>query len=298
MTKLFFFFVTLFCVAGTAFSQHSNREAATNLIFDQMKMEGVDTTKPLLYGYFFYNKDQTKLEQLKDTLLKENYSLVRLEYVVTKEYILHVEKVEVHSRTSMLARENQLDMLAKFYQIDGYDRWDVGNADPNKPLVSSNDLKQFLEGKSSVEIYQIANDLYASEKHYKAIIAYQKCIDRNYLLDTCYFKLGNCWITLGQTETGIEKLEKAIDINPNYFNAYFNIAATFYAEEAYQECIDYYEKASFLDPKNDSVYYGIAIAYYVLGQHKVAKAYCEKALKYNSKHALAKALLKEIKKVK
>ena len=101
-----------------------------------MELQGVDTKKTLLYGYFFYDKDKSKLENLKNELLKDNYKLVRLEMTEKKVFILHVEKVEIHTRASLLDRENQLEKLSKKFKIVTYDGWDVGNAEPTKPLVT------------------------------------------------------------------------------------------------------------------------------------------------------------------
>jgi tetratricopeptide (TPR) repeat protein len=295
MKKLIYTFFTLLGFVSCSREQVKERQSNINSIFDKMELQGVDTKKPLLYGYFFYDRDKLKLEKLKDELIKDNYKLVRLELTEKQEFILHVEKIEIHSRASILERENQLDKLSKAFKVATYDGWDVGNADPTKPLVSQNNSDKSLDNKSNEELFTIANGYYDSEINDKAVLAFQKCIERNYKLDTCYYKQGVSYISLRQTKIGIEKLEEALKINPKYYKACFNIGVTCYENQEYQKSIDYYQKASKLDPKDDRVYYGIAASQFVLGQFKDAETNCQTALKINPKNDNAKTLLINIK---
>ena len=101
---------------------------------------------------------------------------------------------------------------------------------------------------------------------------------------------------MGQTKTGIEKLEKALKINSKYFKACYNIGVTCYDIQEYPKSIEYYQKAENLNPKDDRVYYGIAASQFVLGQFKDAKINCQTALKLNPHNENAKTLLDSIKK--
>lgn len=288
--------LSLFGLINGLSAQDRNKQKNVNSIFDAMELEGVDTKKPLLYGYFFFDKDKSKLEKLKEKLLKDNYKLVRLEQTENKQYILHIEKVEMHSRASLLERDEQFAKLSKEFKISIYDGWDVGNADPKKPLTSNEDFMKSLENKSESELFKIACDLYDREIKNKAVIAFQLCIDKKYKLDTCNFKQGVSYLGLGQTNVGIEKLEEAIKINPNYFKAYFNIGAACYEIEEYTKSITYYKKAAELSPTDDRIYYGIAANQFVLGQLKDAEANCEIALKFNPANDNAKNLLESLQK--
>ena len=271
-------------------AQDKNREVDINSIFDKMELQDVDTKKPLLYGYFFYDKEKSKLEKVKEELVQANYKLVRLEMTEKQEYILHVEKVETHSRTTLLDRENQLDKLAKKYKVT-YDGWDVGNADPTKPLVSTDDFAKSLDNKTDKELYKIASTLYDNDSYDKAVIAFQKCIERNYKKDTCYYKQGVSYISIGQSKIGIVKLEEALKINPKYFKACFNLGAASYDNHDYQKSIEYYQKALKLEPRDDRVLYGIAASQYILGQINDAETNCKAALKFNPSNDNAKTLL-------
>jgi tetratricopeptide (TPR) repeat protein len=277
-------------ITNCSIAQDKNREADINSIFDKMELQGVDTKKPLLYGYFFYDKEKSKLDRVKEELVQANYKVIRFEMTEKQEYILHVEKIETHSRISLLERENQLDKLAKKYEVT-YDGWDVGNADPTKPLVSTDTFAKSLDNKTDKELYKIASTLYDNDSNDKAVIAFEKCIERNYKKDTCYYKQGVSYIGLGQSKLGIAKLEEALKINPKYFKACFNIGAASYDNDDYQKSIEYYQKALKLEPKDDRVLYGIAASQFVLGQINEAETNCKAALKFNPSNDNAKTLL-------
>lgn len=297
MRKIIAAFFAILNITSCSPVQDNERQTNINSIFDKMELQGVDTKKPLLYGFYFYDQEQSKLEKLKDELLKDKYKLVRLEKTEDQEFVLHVEKVEIHSRASLLEREIQLEQLAKTFQVASYDGWDVGNPDPTKPLVSNDDgFEKSLDNKSAAELYQMAKELYDSKNHGKAVIVFQKCIESNYKLDTCYYKQGVSFLDLGQAKIGIEKFEEALKINPKYVKACFNIGATCYDIEEYQKSIDYYQKAAKLDPKDDRVYYGIAASQFMLGQLNAAEENCQMALKLNPGNENAKALLGDMKK--
>ncbi|AEE52299.1 ribonuclease E inhibitor RraB [Haliscomenobacter hydrossis] len=297
MRKITAIFFAILSLTSCSTVQDNERQTNIDSIFDKMELQGVDIQKPLLYGFYFYDQDQSKLEKLKDELLKDKYKLVRLEKAEDQEFVLHVEKVEIHSRASLLERENQLEQLSKTFQVASYDGWDVGNPDPTKPLVSKDDgFEKSLVNKSAAELYKMANDLYNSKSHNEAVVVFQKCIESNYKLDTCYYKQGVSYLGLGQAKVGIEKFEAALKINPKYVKACFNIGATCYDNEEYQKSIDYYQKAAKLDPKDDRVYYGIAAAQFVLGHLKAAEENCQIALKLNPGNENAKALLGDMKK--
>lgn len=298
MKKIFYLLVIFIIFIGCTNAQNTKRMDNINSIFDKMELQNVSTKKPLLFGYFFYDKDKSKLENLKNELLKDNYKLVRLEMTKKKEFILHVEKVEIHTRASLLNRENQLEKLSKKFNIESYDGWDVGNADPTKPLVSKSDFDKSLDIKTDPELYKLATELYDSEAYDKAIIIFNKCIERNIKTDTSNYKLGVSYLGVGQIETGVAKLEEAIRLNPNYFKACFNLGATYYDNQQYQKSIDYYQKAAKINPKDDKVFYGIAASQFVLGQYQNAETNCKIALKLNSNNTNATTLLDNISKKK
>ena len=151
-----------------------------------------------------------------------------------------------------------------------------------------------FDNKTAVQIYEIANKFYDNETNDKAVIAFQKCIDLNYKKDTCYYKQGISYIGLNQTAIGIEKLEEALKINPEYFKACYNMGVVCYDTQNYLKSIEYYQKAEKLNPKDDRIYYGIACSQFALGQIKDAKINCQKALQLNPNNNDAKTLSNRI----
>jgi len=279
-------------------AQDNKRMADINSIFDKMELEGVNTKKPLLFGYFFFDKDKSKLENLKNELLNDDYKLVRLEKSEKKKFILHVEKVEIHTRASLFDRENKLDELSKKFKVETYDGWDVGNADPTKPLVPKSEFEKSLDNKTDAELYKLASELYDSDINDKAIIVFNKCIEKQIKIDTSNYKLGVSYVGLGQIEIGVARLEEAVRLNPNYFKACFNLGVTYYDNQQYQKSIEYYQKAAQINPKDDRVFYGIAASQFVLGQFKDAETNCKKALILNPSNTNAILLLDNISKKK
>ena len=133
-------------IAACSTAQDKDRQASINSIFEKMELQGVDTKKPLLFSYFFFDQDRSKLEKLRDELLRDNYKLVKFEKTEKQEFVLQVEKLEIHSRSSLLERENQLDKLSEKFKVATFDGWDVGNADPTKPLAATDNFETSLNG--------------------------------------------------------------------------------------------------------------------------------------------------------
>ncbi len=257
-----------------------------------MERDGVDTKRPLLYGYFFFDKNRANLEKLGAELVKDNYTLARIEKTDSIFYILHVEKIEPHTRESLLKREIFLEAMAKQFTVELYDGWDVGNIDPTKPVTSNVDFENSLKNKSDKELFETAINLYDQGIYSKAVIAFENCIKRNYNTDTSYYKTGVSLIELGEINAGIEKLENAFKINQSYFKACFNIGAVCAEHLQYEKSLQFYRKAAILEPGDDRAIYGVAAAQFVLKQFSESKSNCEKALQLNPDNQNARKLLK------
>lgn len=293
------FTVFMSCSLGDKnFKSEKTRMEGINNVFSQIEKQGINTDQQMLYGYFFFDKNAGKLEKLKDRLIKDGFRFVRLDPTEKGNFILHVEKVEIHSRVTLLERELQFVKLAKEYDIELYDGFDVGNVDPTKPLSANDDFEKKLDSMTVENAYKTAMELYDKEVDYKAIVAFTNCVKRNYKMDTSLYKIGNCYINAKQPERGIETLEQAVKVNPKYTKAYFNIAATCYDLADYKKSAEYYEKAVKLDSKDDRNFYGLASAQFMLQQFKEAEANCKTSLKLNPNNENAKKLMEMIAKQK
>ncbi|MEI6519646.1 MAG: ribonuclease E inhibitor RraB [bacterium] len=102
-------------------------------MFDQIRKETEwDIDGPMLWGYFFTDKSEEKLEKAAYELNEMGYFFVDLyepdlEEGEEKYFFLHVEKEEAHTPDSLFKRNLELNEFAQKLGIDSYDGMDVGN---------------------------------------------------------------------------------------------------------------------------------------------------------------------------
>jgi Regulator of ribonuclease activity B len=118
--------------AGTTMAQSQNQIPLAQLegMFANMRAKTKwNVDGPLLWGYFFYDRNKSKLEQAAIELKAAGYRFVSIEPQPEKSvFKLHVEKVEVHSPTSLQKRNSELYALAAKHALESYDGMDVGPA--------------------------------------------------------------------------------------------------------------------------------------------------------------------------
>ncbi|KAF1706464.1 hypothetical protein CSC71_14325 [Pseudoxanthomonas sangjuensis] len=95
---------------------------------------GWDTSKQMLWGYFFTGRSKEKLQKAAALLEQQGYRVVDI-YLSDKDdpkgrdlWWLHVEKVEIHSPDTLDQRNRQLYRFADEQGLDSYDGMDVGPA--------------------------------------------------------------------------------------------------------------------------------------------------------------------------
>ena len=95
---------------------------------DDWKLE-----EEMLYSYFFVDKDVDKLERLGLDLEKRSYDFIDIFELgddetsePTGEFLLHIDKVEIHTPESLAQRNVEFQQLADEYEIDTYDGWEFG----------------------------------------------------------------------------------------------------------------------------------------------------------------------------
>ena len=86
----------------------------------------------MLWGYFFTHGSPEKLKELKDFLVIKDYKYVDL-YMSEKDkenepdlWWLHVEREEVHTPKSLIEINQKHKSIAKDFNLQSYDGWDVG----------------------------------------------------------------------------------------------------------------------------------------------------------------------------
>jgi len=82
---------------------------------------------PMLWGYFFMDPSQAKLEKAAAHLVAEGYRLVGVyEADDGSTWVLHVERAETHSPQTLFARNEALSEVALQFGLESYDGMDVG----------------------------------------------------------------------------------------------------------------------------------------------------------------------------
>lgn len=279
------------CKSQPQRKQTTNDLEHINSIFDRIEVQGVDAKQNLLYGYFFFDKDKSKLEKLKNDLVTQSYKFVELDRNDKGEFMLYVEKVETHTRQSLEKREQNLRTLAAKYNVSSFDGFDVGNADPTKPLTSNEDFSKFMATKKGNDLFDLGIRLYDFELNEKAELVFRECLKQNVKTDTSAYKLGNTLINENKVEQGIGYLVQATKYNPDYLSAFFNLGATCYDNRQFQKSIEYYQQADKLKPNDDRIVYGIAASQYAIQEYDKSLGNCKRALQLNKDNDNAKQLL-------
>lgn len=262
-----------------------------NSIFNRIEVQGVSTDQKLLYGYYFVDGDKDRLESLKNKLLAQAYRFAGLTRNTKNLYLLHVEKVEQHTRQSLLSREQQLRQLAAQSGGSAFDGFDVGNADPAKPLVTDEGFNRFMATQKGNRLFELGLALYNLQLPARAEAVFRACLAQNIKRDTAAYKLGNILVDQNKVAEGISYLLQATKDNPRYFKAFFNLGATCYDNGLYQQSLGYYQQADALQPNNSQVQYGMAAAQYALQQYQASQAHCARALQLNPNNSNARLLM-------
>lgn len=103
-------------------------------IFNDAKTEDDwDLSEEMLYSYYFVDESVDKLEKLGLKLEADGYDFVDVFELgdeetdkSTGEYLLHIDKVEVHTPESLAERNVEFQKLAQEYELKTYDGWEFG----------------------------------------------------------------------------------------------------------------------------------------------------------------------------
>ena len=105
--------------------------ATVDGFFAHMTSKGIDVARPMLWGYFFVDPDRSTLERARPALEALGYRFVTIfeREAGSSQELLHVERVEMHTASSLLERCRELDAFAAKHRIAAFDGFDMGNAD-------------------------------------------------------------------------------------------------------------------------------------------------------------------------
>ena len=111
-------------------------------IFDEAEREdNWNVNEPMLYSFYFVDKDPEKLEKLGERLDEEGYDFVGIYELgdeeteeSTGEYMLHIDKVETHTPESLAQRNVAFSRLAEEFEIESYDGWEFGEVEDDEEI--------------------------------------------------------------------------------------------------------------------------------------------------------------------
>jgi hypothetical protein len=116
------------------FTDTESQLESINEIFDKARTEdNWNTAGEMLYSFYFVDTDVDKLEKLGLKLEADGYDFVDIFELgdeetdeSTGEYLLHIDKVEIHTPESLAKRNVEFQNLAKEYEIASFDGWEFG----------------------------------------------------------------------------------------------------------------------------------------------------------------------------
>ena len=93
-------------------------------VFEELKEEGFDVSKPLKWCWFFEDKGQGKLQNLGKELQGLGFSM---DSIVAEEdrFRLCISKTEVLTPEQLNENNNLLINMSDIHSIENYDGWDV-----------------------------------------------------------------------------------------------------------------------------------------------------------------------------
>jgi regulator of RNase E activity RraB len=103
-------------------------------IFNEAKQEdNWNLDEPHLFTYYFVDADVDKLEKLGNHLQSQGYDFIDVFELgdeetekPTGEYLLHIDKEEVHTPESLATRNVEFSRLAEEFAVETYDGWEFG----------------------------------------------------------------------------------------------------------------------------------------------------------------------------
>ena len=98
----------------------------------------------------------------------------------------------------------------------------------------------------------------------------------------------------GKIDQAIEHFQKAIELDPNYFEAHFHLASTYFLSGDEQNAIEFYKKALAIHPNSIPTRLNLALALQAVGLVKKAIEEIRTILRGNPKYKRAQDVLEHL----
>jgi hypothetical protein len=111
----------------------SQLEGIKEIFADAKREDNWNLDEEMLYSYYFVDKSVDKLEKLGLKLEADGYDFIDVFELgdedtneSTGEYLLHIDRVEIHTPESLAERNVEFSKFAEEYEIETYDGWEFG----------------------------------------------------------------------------------------------------------------------------------------------------------------------------
>jgi hypothetical protein len=111
----------------------SQLEGIREIFDDARREDNWNLAEEMLYSYYFVDGSVDKLEKLGLKLEADGYDFIDVFELgdeetgkSTGEYLLHIDKVEIHTPESLAQRNVEFAKLAEEFEIETYDGWEFG----------------------------------------------------------------------------------------------------------------------------------------------------------------------------
>lgn len=111
----------------------SQLEGIKKIFADAKREDGWNLDEEMLYSFYFVDESVDKLEKLGLKLEGDGFDFVDIFELgdeqtdeSTGEYLLHIDKVEIHTPESLAQRNVEFAKLAEEYKLKTYDGWEFG----------------------------------------------------------------------------------------------------------------------------------------------------------------------------
>ena len=141
--------------------------------------------------------------------------------------------------------------------------------------------KQF----TAVQWNDKALEYYRARDYDQAIECFNKAVELNPNFYNALSNLGSLYNRIANYDKAVECLNKSIEINPNYDKSWNNLGSVYSKMRNYEKAIECFDKAIAINPNDFVAYYNLASAYYELGNNEKAIEYYTKATELNAKDA-------------
>ncbi len=111
----------------------SQIEGIKEIFADAKREDNWNLDEPMLYSFYFVDEDAEKLDKLGEKLEKDGYDFIGIYELgddeteeATGEFLLHIDKTEMHTPESLAQRNVEFQRLADEHEIKTYDGWEFG----------------------------------------------------------------------------------------------------------------------------------------------------------------------------